>query len=85
MLQNAQARSATQSFEKSWSQLGNNFDDLQTFCGAIASVMLGTSNVESDFSLINGTKDSGRQSLTNSSLLSTMLFKHYRKLRDFIV
>ena len=53
MLQNASAGSAVQSFEQCWSPLGREFEDLQRFCGAIASVMPGTSSVESDFSLIN--------------------------------
>jgi len=53
MLQTAQACSTFQSFEQCWSPLGNEFEDLQRFCGAIASIMPGTSSVESDFSLIN--------------------------------
>jgi len=38
------------------------------FCGAIASIMPGTSRIESDLSLINWTKDSSSQSLHDFSL-----------------
>ena len=82
MLQNASAGSAVQSFEQCWSPLGREFEDLQRFCGAIASVMPGTSSVESDFSLINWTKDPFSQSLTDFSLESILHCKQYQKLRD---
>ena len=79
MLQNAQAFSTVKSFEQCWSPLGS---DLQRFCGAIASIMPGTSSVESDFSLINWTKDFSSQSLTDFSLESILHCKKYQKLRD---
>lgn len=82
MLQTAQACSTVQSFEQCWSPLGSEFEDLQRFCGAIASIMPGTSSVESDFSLINWTKDSSSQSLTDFSLESILHCKQYQKLRD---
>jgi len=80
MLKNSQACSAIQSFEQCWKPLGNEYEDLQRFCGAIASVMPGTSSVESDFSLINWTKDPSSQSLTDFSLESILHWKQYRKL-----
>jgi hypothetical protein len=43
-----------QAFKDSWSPLGKEFNALKEFCGGIASVMPGTSLVESYFSLING-------------------------------
>jgi len=82
MLQNAEAHSAIQSFEQCWNPLGNEFEDLRRFCGAIASVMPGTSSVESDFSLINWTKDPSSRNLTDFSLESILHCKQYRKLRD---
>ena len=82
MLQTAQACSTVQSFEQCWSPLGSEFEDLQRFCGAIASIMPGTSSVESDFSLINCSKDSSSQSLTDFSLESILHCKQYQKLRD---
>jgi len=69
MLQNSQA-------------LGSKFEDLHRFCGAIASIYAWTSSVESDFSLMNWTKDSSSQSLTDFSLESILHRKQYQKLRD---
>ncbi len=82
MLHNAQGSSALKSFESCSSPLGNDFHHLQLFCGAIASIMPGTSSVESDFSLINWTKDPNSQSLSDFSLESILNCKQYRKLRE---
>jgi len=60
------------SFEHCWIPLGSEFEDMQRFCGAIASIMPGTSSVESDFSLINWTKDSSSKSLTDFSVESIL-------------
>ncbi|KAG7363922.1 hypothetical protein IV203_037124 [Nitzschia inconspicua] len=84
MLLDAQASRAVQSFEKCWSQLGSEFEQLSMFCGAIASIMPSTSSVESDFSLINWTKDSNSQSLSDFSLESILHCKQYKKLRDLM-
>jgi len=70
------------SFEHCWSPLGGEFEDLQRFCGGIASIMPGTTSIKSDFSLINWAKDSSSQSLTNFSLESILHCKQYKKLRD---
>ena len=80
--QNSQAGSVVQTFEQCCAPLGGEFQDLQRFCGAIASIMPGTSSVESDFSLINWTKDPFSQSLTDFSLESILHCKQYQKLRD---
>ena len=45
------------SFQKCWKPLGSKYNELRQYCGGIASVMPGTSSVESDFSIINWTKD----------------------------
>ena len=82
MLQNAQECSTVQSFEQFWSPLGSEFEDLQRFCGAISSIMPGTSSVKSNFSLINWTKDFSSKSLTDFSLESILHCKQYQKLRD---
>ncbi|KAG7338215.1 hypothetical protein IV203_031377 [Nitzschia inconspicua] len=84
MLLDAQASCAVQSFEKCWSQLGSEFEQLRMFCGAIASIMPSTSSVESDFSLINWTKDPNSQSLSDFSLESILHCKQYKKLRDLM-
>ncbi len=56
---------ADASFEECWSPLANKYNELKNFCGGIASVMPGTSSVESDFSLINWVKDPNSQQLTD--------------------
>jgi len=82
MLRNAQAYFTVQSFEQCWNPLGSAFEYLQRFCGAIPSIIPGTISVESDFSLINWTKDFSSQSLTDFSLESILHCKKYQKLRD---
>ncbi|KAG7339449.1 hypothetical protein IV203_025374 [Nitzschia inconspicua] len=87
MLLDAQACCAVQSFEKCWSQLGSEFEQLRMFCGAIASIMPSISSVEFDFSLIsliNWTKDPNPQSLSDFSLKSILHCKQYKKLRDLM-
>jgi len=81
MLHNAQERSAVLSFEEFWSPLGSEFEHLQTFCGAIASIMPSTNSIESNFSLINWTKDPNLQSLSEFSLEWILHYKQHRKLR----
>jgi hypothetical protein len=60
MLEDAQSncKSTGDSFQTCWKPLGNKFKKLRQYCGGVASVMPGTSSVESDFSIINWTKDS---------------------------
>lgn len=50
------------------------------YVGGIATVMSGTSSVESDFLLINWTKDSNSRSLTDFSLEAILHCKQYGKL-----
>jgi len=52
------------------------------FVGPLQAFMPGTISVESDFSLINWTKDSSSQSLTDFSLESKLHCKPYQMLRD---
>ena len=80
MLQNAQESCAVQSFERCWGPLGNDYGELRRFCGGIASVMPTTASIESDFSLINWTKDPSSQSLTDFSLESILHCKQYKQL-----
>jgi len=77
MLQSAQACFAFESFEQCWSPLGSEFEDLQRNCGAIVRIIPGSSRVESDFALINWTKDSSSQSLTDFSQESILHCKQY--------
>jgi len=79
MLQNVQACLTVQSFEQCWRILGSKFEkfeDLRRFCGAIASIMNGTSSFKSAMSLINLTKDSSSKNLTYFSLESILRCKH---------
>ena len=56
-LEDAQSHSKGFLFQNCWSPSGSNFYDLRQYCGGIASVMPGTICLESDFSLINWTKN----------------------------
>ncbi len=69
--------------DTSWSPLEKEFNALKEFCGGIASVMPGTSSVESDFCLINWTRDPHLKSLTDFSLESAIIrCKQYRALES---
>jgi hypothetical protein len=79
ILKEKQARSDN---DDSWSPLiGREYDDLRNFCGGIASVMPGTATMESDFSIINWTKDPSSQRLTDFSLDSILHCKQFGRLR----
>ena len=56
-----------QSFKHSWSPSGKEYDALNELCGGLASVMPGMSSLESDFSLINWTRDPHSKSLSDFS------------------
>jgi hypothetical protein len=71
-----------QSLKDSWSPLGKEYDALKEFCGGLASVMPGTSSVESDFSLINWTRDPHSKSLSDFSLEAILHCKQYRTLES---
>ena len=71
-----------QSFKDSWSPLEKEYDALKVFCGGLASVMPGTSSVESDFSLINWTRDPHLKSLSDFSLEAILHCKQYRTLES---
>lgn len=72
--------SLQEKFTKSWQNVGICFEMLQEYCGGLASVMAGTASVESDFSLINWTKDSNSSSMTDFTLESILHCKQYEKL-----
>ena len=56
------------SFEDSWKVLNGRFPLVEQFCGGIGTVFPGTSQVESDFSLVKGAKTEHKMSLTDLSL-----------------
>ena len=81
-MKDAQSHSKVLSFQNCWSPLESNFyDDLRQYRGGIASVMPGTSCVESNFSLINWTKDPNSKQLTDFSLEAILHSKQYQKLQ----
>ncbi|KAH9573897.1 hypothetical protein CY35_01G025600 [Sphagnum magellanicum] len=55
-------------FKDGWSLLGRQFPNLMEFCGVIATLFLGTSTVESDFSILCWEKDAFRKSLSDFGL-----------------
>ena len=83
ILQQVQASSDQSTFEDCWStMIGPEFDDSRNYCGAIARVMPGTASVESDFSIVNWTKDPDMQRLTDLSLEAILHCKQFRKMRQ---
>ena len=72
------------SFEDYWSPLGNKYNDLKNFCGGIACLMPGTSSVESDFLLINRTKNQNSQQPTDFLLESILHCKQYKLIQEII-
>jgi hypothetical protein len=83
MLEEAQSNCKTTGdyFQNCWKPLGNKFKKLHQYYGGVASVMPGTSSVESDFSIINWTKDSHFKCLTYFSLVSILHCKQYGMLQ----
>jgi hypothetical protein len=72
------------SFQKAWKPLKGRFKELREYCAGVATVMPGTSSVESDFSLINWTRDPNSASLTDFSLDAILHCKQYAKLQKLI-
>lgn len=56
------------SFEEAWTIVKGHFKWLQRFCGGVVCVLSGTSQVESDFSLVKGAKTVFWKALTDLSL-----------------
>ena len=59
---------AGSTFDESWNTVKRRFEYLQKFCGGLATVFPGTSQVESDFSLTKREKDCFRKKITDLSL-----------------
>jgi hypothetical protein len=82
ILKEKQARSVVSLFDDSLIPLiEREYDDLRNFCGGNASIMPGTATVESDFSIINWTKDLSSQRLTDFSLEAVLHCKQIGRLR----
>jgi hypothetical protein len=57
--------SSMTTFDEGWSYVEKRFENLNEFCGGLASVFPGTSTMEIDFSIVNLEKDYCRVSLSN--------------------
>ncbi len=67
--------SSNSSFKEGWSLLGARFPNLMEYCGVIATLFLGTSIVESDFSILRWEKDLFHKRLSNFGLEGVMQTK----------
>lgn len=68
------------SFNDAWSIVEGRFSTLLRFCGGLASVFPGTSQVESDFSVVKNEKDIFRMALTDLSLEGVLHSKQFDML-----
>jgi len=69
-------------FGKAWRPLGNRFPYMLRFAAGLASIMLGTTTVEVDFSTINYEKDDHRSALTSLFLEGILHSRQLEKLRE---
>ena len=68
------------SFQTGWNYVQNRFNSFKLFCGGMATAFPGTSNVESDFSIVKWEKDVMRMSLSDFSLEGILHAKQYNKI-----
>jgi arsenate reductase-like glutaredoxin family protein len=71
---------ATVPFSDSWKCLGDRFKLLVSFCGGIATIFPGPSQVESDFSIIKFEKDEFRSSIMDLSLEGVLHCKQFNMI-----
>ena len=64
-------------FEVGWNYVQERFKALKEFCGGLATAFPGTSNVESDFSIVKWEKDDCRIGLTDFSLEGILHAKQF--------
>jgi hypothetical protein len=69
--------SNSSSFKNGWSLLGARILNLMEYCGVVAMFFPGTSNVESDFSILRWEKDLFRKRLSNFGLEGVMQAKQF--------
>ena len=70
------------SFQDSWKILNGRFPLVEKFCGGIATVFPGTSQVESDFSLVKGAKNDQKIALTDLSLEGVLHAKQMKMIEN---
>lgn len=75
-----------ESFEKQWKLFRNEgMEELETFCGGLASVFPSTATVEADFSCIRLEKSEFRSNMTDFSLESLLQCKQFDEVQSLIV
>jgi hypothetical protein len=84
-------KSSSDSFDGSaayldaWIGLQNTYPLLERFVGGLATIFPGTSNVESDFSVVKYEKNKNRRSVTDASLEGILHAKQYRRMHSLKV
>lgn len=68
-------------FDEAWSIVKGRFKYLLRFCGGVASVFPGTSQVESDFSIVKGEKTMFKKALVDLSLEGILHAKQFDELK----
>jgi hypothetical protein len=81
--QSINALSSQSAFKDGWSLLGRRFLNLMEFCGVIATLFLGTSTVESDFSILRWEKDAFGKSLSDFGLEGVLQAKQWMFIEQF--
>ncbi len=81
--QSIDALSSQSAFKDGWSLFGRRFPNLMEFCGVIATLFLGTSTVESDFSILRWEKDAFRKSLSDFGLEGVLQAKQWMFIEQF--
>ena len=74
---------AKTTFADGWKVLSGQFLLVERFCGGLATVFPGTSQVESDFSLVKGAKDVFKQSMTDLSLEGILHAKQMEMIKSY--
>lgn len=74
------ASNSQTTFDEGWAIVKDRFKSLQKFCGGLASVFPGTSQVEGDFSVIKFSKNDYKKSLTDFALEGLLHSKQYETL-----
>ena len=73
-----------ESFEAAWEPIRKRFPTLNEFAGGLATVFPGTSNVESDFSILKWSKDEFSMALTDFSLEGVLHAKQFERLQQLL-
>ena len=69
-------------YQDAWNGLHNTYILMRRFVGGLANIFLGTSTVESDFSVLKYDKNRNHMSLSDSSLEGILHSKQYRCMQS---